>query len=29
MDGILPAAGIASRMRGIPKFLLPTDREYI
>tara|TARA_A200000113_G_scaffold224049_1_gene241021 strand:- start:735 stop:1406 length:672 start_codon:yes stop_codon:yes gene_type:complete len=29
MDGILPAAGLASRMRGIPKFLLPTNKDYI
>lgn len=28
MDGIIPAAGIASRMRGIPKFLLPCDEVY-
>lgn len=28
MDGILPAAGLASRMRGIPKFLLPCDDVY-
>lgn len=29
MDGILPAAGHASRMRGIPKFLLPCNDEYV
>jgi NDP-sugar pyrophosphorylase family protein len=29
MDGILPAAGLASRMRGIPKFLLPCNNEYL
>mgnify|MGYP001465550262 FL=1 len=29
MDGILPAAGLASRMRGIPKFLLPVDKDYV
>ena len=28
MDAILPAAGLAKRMRGIPKFLLPADKEY-
>jgi choline kinase len=28
MDGILPAAGSASRMRGIPKFLLPCSDQY-
>ena len=28
MNGILPAAGQASRMRGIPKFLLPCDDKY-
>ena len=27
-DGVIPAAGLASRMRGLPKFLLPCDREY-
>ena len=27
-DAILPAAGSASRMRGLPKFLLPCDAEY-
>lgn len=29
MDGILPAAGLATRMRGIPKFLLPCDDKYV
>ena len=28
MDAIIPAAGLATRMRGIPKFLLPCDAEY-
>lgn len=28
IDGILPAAGLASRMRGLPKFLLPCDETY-
>lgn len=28
MDGIIPAAGMATRMRGIPKFLLPCDERY-
>lgn len=28
VDGILPAAGLATRMRGLPKFLLPCDDEY-
>lgn len=28
MDAILPAAGLSSRMRGIPKFLLPVDIGY-
>jgi dTDP-glucose pyrophosphorylase len=28
MDAILPAAGLATRMRGIPKFLLPVDENY-
>ena len=28
MDAIIPAAGLASRMRGIPKFLLPCDTSY-
>lgn len=27
-DGILPAAGMSQRMRGLPKFLLPCDAEY-
>jgi len=27
-DGILPAAGLATRMRGLPKFLLPCDDNY-
>jgi len=27
-DGIIPAAGLASRMRGLPKFLLPCDEYY-
>ena len=29
MDGLLPASGSASRMRGIPKFLLPCDIDYL
>lgn len=29
MDAILPAAGLATRMRGIPKFLLPCDDKYV
>lgn len=29
MDAILPAAGKATRMRGIPKFLLPCDENYM
>jgi hypothetical protein len=29
MDAIIPAAGLAARMRGIPKFLLPCDMEYL
>jgi len=29
MDIILPAAGQASRMRGLPKFLLPCDKDYL
>lgn len=29
MDAILPAAGQASRMRGIPKFLLPCNEDYL
>ncbi len=28
MDAIIPAAGMATRMRGIPKFLLPCDEVY-
>lgn len=28
MDLLIPAAGLASRMRGLPKFLLPIDRNY-
>lgn len=28
MDAIIPAAGLATRMRGIPKFLLPCDEIY-
>ena len=28
MDVILPAAGLASRMRGLPKFLLPANKQY-
>lgn len=28
MDAIIPAAGLATRMRGIPKFLLPCDEQY-
>lgn len=28
MDAIIPAAGLATRMRGIPKFLLPCDSVY-
>jgi hypothetical protein len=28
MDAIIPAAGLATRMRGIPKFLLPCDKTY-
>ena len=28
MDAILPAAGSAQRMSGIPKFLLPSDDKY-
>jgi hypothetical protein len=28
MDAIIPAAGLATRMRGIPKFLLPCDELY-
>jgi hypothetical protein len=29
MDGLIPASGAATRMRGIPKFLLPCDDEYL
>jgi len=28
LDAIIPAAGLATRMRGIPKFLLPCDEVY-
>ena len=28
VDLILPAAGLATRMRGLPKFLLPIDNKY-
>jgi choline kinase len=28
LDAIIPAAGLATRMRGIPKFLLPCDEIY-
>jgi UTP-glucose-1-phosphate uridylyltransferase len=28
MDAILPAAGLATRMRGLPKFLLPCSEGY-
>ncbi len=28
IHGVLPAAGLASRMRGLPKFLLPASAEY-
>ena len=28
MDAIIPAAGLATRMRGLPKFLLPCDLDY-
>ena len=28
MDAILPAAGLATRMRGLPKFLLPCSTDY-
>jgi len=28
IEAILPAAGLASRMRGLPKFLLPCDSKY-
>lgn len=29
MDAILPAAGLATRMRGLPKFLLPCSLDYV
>jgi hypothetical protein len=29
LDAILPAAGKSVRMRGLPKFLLPCDNEYL
>jgi choline kinase len=29
VDAILPAAGNATRMRGLPKFLLPIDLDYL
>lgn len=29
VDAILPAAGSATRMRGLPKFLLPCDENYL
>jgi len=29
VDGLIPASGAASRMRGIPKFLLPCNDEYL
>ena len=29
MDVIMPAAGLAKRMRGIPKFLLPANIDYL
>jgi hypothetical protein len=29
IDGILPAAGLATRMRGLPKFLLPSGLDYV
>lgn len=29
IHAILPASGSASRMRGLPKFLLPCDKEYL
>ena len=29
MDVIIPAAGLAKRMRGIPKFLLPANADYL
>jgi hypothetical protein len=28
MDLLIPAAGLATRMRGLPKFLLPIDKKY-
>ncbi len=28
MDVIIPSAGLSTRMRGLPKFLLPVDKEY-
>lgn len=28
IDGILPASGLATRMRGLPKFLLPAGPDY-
>ena len=28
MDLLIPAAGLATRMRGLPKFLLPIDNSY-
>lgn len=28
MDLLIPAAGLATRMRGLPKFLLPVDKKY-
>lgn len=28
MDLLIPAAGFATRMRGLPKFLLPVDKKY-
>ncbi len=28
MDLLIPAAGLATRMRGLPKFLLPIDKRY-
>lgn len=28
MDAILPAAGLSTRMKGIPKFLLPSSKDY-
>lgn len=28
MDILIPAAGLATRMRGLPKFLLPIDKQY-